>query len=74
MSWKAPFDEGVALFKAGKYPEALQWLNQVSTQPNAAYLSFESHDRPSLTAVNATSSSTTHVLQSMKLWTIRKMH
>lgn len=31
MSWKAPFDEGVTLFKTGKYPEALQRLNQVST-------------------------------------------
>lgn len=28
MSWKAPFDEGVTLFKTGKYPEALQRLNQ----------------------------------------------
>jgi len=30
MNWKAPFDEGVSLFKAGKYPEALQQLNKVS--------------------------------------------
>jgi len=31
MSWKTPFDEGVTLFKTGKYPEALQRLSQVST-------------------------------------------
>jgi len=30
MTWKTPFDEGVILFKAGKYHEALQRLNEVS--------------------------------------------